>query len=144
MYPAWMPKDSSKDQTTPADASPSARLVPSGSAAPDFDFEPPKVQLDLQSVDLEVSLAEGAPEGLLDLEPRSVGPEGKSDCLLRNAGASRPAEEGVAASVVRTPQERWLADNQDALASSNAFVERHGLPLSDYGRTVPAVGRRDD
>lgn len=26
--------------------------------------------------------------------------------------------------------ERWLADNRDALESSNAFVEEHGLPLA--------------
>jgi antitoxin CcdA len=45
---------------------------------------------------------------------------------------SQAAEVGIAAAVVRRRQERWLAENQDALESSNAFVEQHGLPLAQY------------
>lgn len=28
--------------------------------------------------------------------------------------------------------ERWRAENTEALASSNEYVERHGLPLSGF------------
>ena len=30
-----------------------------------------------------------------------------------------------------TPAERWLAENGEALESSNAFVDAHGLPLAN-------------
>jgi len=45
---------------------------------------------------------------------------------------SQAAEAGIAAAVARRRQERWLAENQAALESSNAFVEQHGLPLAQY------------
>ena len=45
---------------------------------------------------------------------------------------SQAAEAGIAAAVARRRQERWLAENQVALESSNAFVEQHGLPLAQY------------
>jgi len=45
---------------------------------------------------------------------------------------SQAAEVGIAAAVARRRQERWLAENQAALESSNAFVEQHGLPLAQY------------
>ncbi len=45
---------------------------------------------------------------------------------------SQAAELGISAAVMRRRQERWLAENQDALDSSNAFVERHGLPLAQH------------
>ena len=47
---------------------------------------------------------------------------------------SQAAEVGIAAAVARRRQERWLAENQDALQSSNVFVEQHGLPLAQYRR----------
>ena len=45
---------------------------------------------------------------------------------------SQAAEAGIADAVARRRQECWLAENLDALESSNAFVERHGLPLAAY------------
>lgn len=45
---------------------------------------------------------------------------------------SQAAEIGIAAAVARRRQERWLMENQDALGSSNAFVEQNGLPLARY------------
>ena len=38
----------------------------------------------------------------------------------------------VVARVTHRREERWLADNLDALESSNEFVERLGLPLGKY------------
>ncbi len=71
-----MPKDPNQDGTKLPDASPPAHSLLSDAAAAAVDFEPPKVQLDLQSVDLEVSLVEVAPEGPPDLGPTSVAREG--------------------------------------------------------------------
>ena len=45
---------------------------------------------------------------------------------------SQAAEMGIAAAVVQRRQEVWLAENRDALESSNAYVEEHGLPLARY------------
>lgn len=45
---------------------------------------------------------------------------------------SQAAEVGIAAAVGRFRQARWLAENKDALESSNAFVEKQGLPLARY------------
>ncbi|MCO5121748.1 MAG: type II toxin-antitoxin system CcdA family antitoxin [Burkholderiaceae bacterium] len=45
---------------------------------------------------------------------------------------SQAAEAGIAAAVAHRRRERWLAENRDALDSSNAFVEEHGLPLARY------------
>jgi antitoxin CcdA len=47
---------------------------------------------------------------------------------------SRACERGLALDIARGRSEAWLAENKDALASSNAFVERHGLPLARYRR----------
>ncbi|WP_417251087.1 type II toxin-antitoxin system CcdA family antitoxin [Castellaniella sp.] len=45
---------------------------------------------------------------------------------------SQAAEVGVAQAIARTRSQRWLAENQEAIKSSNAFVEKHGLPLAKY------------
>jgi antitoxin CcdA len=55
-----------------------------------------------------------------------------SEARELGVNVSQAAEVGIAAAVARRRQERWLAENQDALDSSNAFVEQHGLPLAQY------------
>lgn len=45
---------------------------------------------------------------------------------------SRAAEQGLRQSIAERRAELWLAANQDALDSSNAYVEQHGLPLAQY------------
>lgn len=45
---------------------------------------------------------------------------------------SQAAEVGVADAVARKRAAVWLAENREALESSNAFVETHGLPLAQY------------
>lgn len=45
---------------------------------------------------------------------------------------SQAAEVGVAGAVARKRAEVWLAENREALESSNAFVEAHGLPLARH------------
>jgi antitoxin CcdA len=45
---------------------------------------------------------------------------------------SQAAEAGVAQAITRARSELWLAENQEAIESSNAYVGKHGLPLAKY------------
>lgn len=45
---------------------------------------------------------------------------------------SRACERGLALQIAEVRAQRWLEENREALASSNAFVEKNGLPLADY------------
>jgi len=45
---------------------------------------------------------------------------------------SQASEEGVARAVAARQAELWLQANQEALQSSNPFVEQHGLPLAQF------------
>lgn len=49
-----------------------------------------------------------------------------------NLNISQAAEAGLARAVAEKQAELWRAANQEALASSNAYVEKHGLPLGKY------------
>jgi len=45
---------------------------------------------------------------------------------------SKAAEAGLARAVAARQSELWLAANQQAIASSNAYVEKNGLPLARF------------
>lgn len=45
---------------------------------------------------------------------------------------SRAAEQGLAQAIAEKRAALWLEENRAALDSSNAFVERQGLPLAKY------------
>ena len=45
---------------------------------------------------------------------------------------SRAAEEGLREAVRQARADRWRAENAEAIASSNSWVEQHGLPLARY------------
>jgi len=45
---------------------------------------------------------------------------------------SQAAEAGVAKAVAEKRAELWLKENREAIESSNAYVEKHGLPLEKY------------
>lgn len=47
---------------------------------------------------------------------------------------SQACERGIADQLAKTKAERWVTENSDALASSNAFVESRGLPLAAQRR----------
>lgn len=49
-----------------------------------------------------------------------------------NINISQAAEAGLARAVAERRAELWLAENRDALDSSNAYVEANGLPLARY------------
>ncbi len=48
------------------------------------------------------------------------------------ADVAPAADCGIAGAVPLGPQERWIAENLEALKSSNAYVEQHGLPLAKH------------
>jgi antitoxin CcdA len=45
---------------------------------------------------------------------------------------SRACEEGLKAEIARSRAEQWLNENREALISSNDYVEKHGIPLSEF------------
>ncbi len=45
---------------------------------------------------------------------------------------SQAAEAGIAKAVAERRAEIWLKENKEAIESSNAYVEKHGLPLEKY------------
>jgi len=45
---------------------------------------------------------------------------------------SQASEEGLSRAVATKQAAMWLQDNQAALDSSNAYVEKHGLPLAKH------------
>ena len=47
---------------------------------------------------------------------------------------SQAAEAGLKKAVIEAKSEQWKIKNADAVASSNEWVETHGLPLEQYRR----------
>ena len=45
---------------------------------------------------------------------------------------SHACETGLKAEIAKHGAAQWLAENRDALMSSNDYVERHGLPLVEF------------
>lgn len=45
---------------------------------------------------------------------------------------SRACEAGLAAEIAKANAQQWKLDNASALASSNEWAERNGLPLARY------------
>jgi len=60
-----------------------------------------------------------------------------SEALLADArelqiNVSRAAEAGLDRAIAEKRAEIWLAENMEALQSSNEYVEQNGLPLAKY------------
>jgi antitoxin CcdA len=45
---------------------------------------------------------------------------------------SEAAEDGLARAIAQAREKQWLQENREAIESSNAYVEKHGLPLARY------------
>lgn len=45
---------------------------------------------------------------------------------------SRACEAGLAAETREARKLKWVEENWEAIQSSNAYVEQHGLPLAKY------------
>jgi antitoxin CcdA len=54
------------------------------------------------------------------------------DARSLGVNLSRACEEGLVARIAQERARRWQVDNAEAIASSNAYVEREGLPLDQY------------
>lgn len=60
-----------------------------------------------------------------------------AESLLAEAKAlglnvSQAAEAGLAKAVAEERAARWQRENAEAIASANAYVEEHGLPLAEF------------
>ena len=55
-----------------------------------------------------------------------------SEAKELHINVSQAAEAGVAKAVAEKRAELWLKDNRAAIESSNAYVEKQGLPLEKY------------
>jgi antitoxin CcdA len=60
----------------------------------------------------------------------SLGATLLSEAKALNINVSQAAAAGLARAVAEKRAELWLEANRQALESSNAYVERHGLPLA--------------
>ena len=56
----------------------------------------------------------------------------RAEAKALNINISQAAEAGLVQVVALRRDQRWLAENKAALESSNACVEKHGLPLARY------------
>lgn len=45
---------------------------------------------------------------------------------------SRAAEKGIRRALQKNREAAWKAENKQAMASSNNYVDAHGLPLASY------------
>ena len=76
--------------------------------------------------------------GMYDLDaPRRATNVSLNESLLEAArrlgiNLSRACERGLQMQVAEVEARRWREDNQDAIASSNDYVERRGLPLAKF------------
>lgn len=55
-----------------------------------------------------------------------------SEARALGVNISRACESGLARQIAEERGRRWKAENAEALASSNAHVEAHGLPLARH------------
>ncbi len=55
-----------------------------------------------------------------------------SEAKALRINVSQAAESGLAQAVAQKRAELWLQENREAIESSNAFVEKNGLPLDKY------------
>ncbi len=63
----------------------------------------------------------------LSLDPALV-----ADAHRLGLNLSRAAEDGLRRAIAAEETRRWISENREALLSSNAYVEKHGLPLAKY------------
>jgi len=61
------------------------------------------------------------------LDPRAV-------AAARELGinVSQACERGLVSEIKKAREAKWIEENWEAIQSTNAWVERHGLPLAKY------------
>lgn len=55
-----------------------------------------------------------------------------ADAKELGINVSQACERGLVIEVKKALEARWLEENWEAIQSSNAWVEKHGLPLAKY------------
>lgn len=69
-------------------------------------------------------------------KPRTIKVRVSSKLLARAAqlgvNVSDAAAQGIADAIAKSMAAKWLQENRDALLSSNAFVDEHGVPLARF------------
>ena len=55
-----------------------------------------------------------------------------ADAKSLGINLSRACETGLAAELKAERERQWREENAEAIASSNAYVEKYGLPLAKY------------
>lgn len=62
----------------------------------------------------------------------SLDPKVVEEARALGINVSQACETGLERANKAERERRWLEENAEAIASSNAYVERHGLPLAKY------------
>jgi antitoxin CcdA len=62
----------------------------------------------------------------------SLDPDLVADAKDIGINLSQTCEAALAAALKREREARWVEENWEAIQSSNAWVEKHGLPLEKY------------
>lgn len=62
----------------------------------------------------------------------SLDPAMVNDAKALGINISRACEAGLEARIREVRRERWREENREAIESSNAYVEKYGLPLAAF------------
>lgn len=62
----------------------------------------------------------------------SLSPDLLEEAKSLGVNVSRACERGLALQIAEVRAQRWLEENKEAIASSNAYTEKNGLPLAEY------------
>ena len=54
------------------------------------------------------------------------------DAMAMNTDLSQAAERGIEAEIRKERERIWKLENAEAFQASNAYVEKHGLPLAKF------------
>ena len=60
----------------------------------------------------------------------SLDPQLVEDARLLDVNVSRACEQGLIEQIAIARAARWLAENGEAIAASNAYADTHELPLA--------------
>ena len=52
-----------------------------------------------------------------------------SESKALGINASRAAEEGIRAAIKKTKEEKWLAENAEAIKAQGDYIKQHGMPI---------------
>ena len=62
----------------------------------------------------------------------SIDAELVADAKAMGINLSQTCEAALSVALKKAREDQWIKENWDAIQSSNAWVEKHGLPLEKY------------